>query len=205
MTYKMFESDIEKHGALSRGGWKCQNSATAWFSRAYHSGPKIFPRGVYLSRRPDNRRRKEFFTPLFLTPGAFCWRKSAERRARRVWPRAGHGWVILISGLHAPLGRLDDYFGSGAGQYLDNTLTGAAVSFDRLLPSPHCRSLYPLPFPRSPAEYQRMLSKADFSRYPLPTLIGHVTNVRANRISQIGLWSLYASSVGKEKEGLLFS
>jgi len=77
----------------------------------------------------------------------------------------------LISGLHAPLGRLDDYFGSRAGQYLDNTLTGAAVSFDRL-PPPLIVTLFILsrfPSPaRSPAEHQRVLSKADFCCYCCP-------------------------------------
>lgn len=121
-----------------------------------------------LSRRMDNRRRKEFFTPLFLTPGALWRRKSAKRKARRVWPRAGHGWVILISGLHTPLGRLDDYFGSGAGQYLDNTLTSGFVRSVSTT-TPHASLFLSCPVfqppPRSFAlEHQRMLSKADF--YP---------------------------------------
>lgn len=137
--------------------------------RCYH-GTEDFSAGG-LSRRMDNRRRKEFFTPLFLTPGALWRRKSAERKARRVWPRAGHGWVILISGLHTPLGRLDDYFGSGAGQYLDNTLTGGFVRSVSTTTPPRVTlfilSRFPIPPPPPPLrsfalEHQRMLSKADF-------------------------------------------
>lgn len=162
MILQLFKSDIEKHGEFSRESWECQNSATAWF-RVLSLGTEDFSAGG-LSRRLDNRRRKEFFTPLFLTPGAFWWRKSAERKARRVWPRAGHGWVILISGLHAPLGRLDDYFGSGAGQYLDNTLTGGFVRSPTTT-IPHCHSLYPFPFSKPRARlpnisecFQRLIS-----------------------------------------------
>jgi len=127
----------------------------------YHFGTEDFS-AEGLSRRLDNRHRKEFFMLLFLMPGAFWWWKSAERKARRIWPRAGHGWVILISGLHAPLGRLDDYFGSGAGQYLDNTLTSGFVR--SATTTLHCHSLYPLPFskPRARLPNIRMLSKADF-------------------------------------------
>lgn len=141
-----------------------------------------------LSRRMDNRRRKEFFTPLFLTPGALWRRKSAERKTRRVWPRAGHGWVILISGLHTPLGRLDDYFGSGAGQYLDNTLTSGFVRSVSTT-TPHRVTLFILfrfPTPRARSRsnisecFQRLISTVAAVHFD-------VTNVRANHISQISL------------------
>lgn len=160
-----------------------RNSATAWF-HVLSLGAEDFSakgkRGGDLSRRLDNR--KEFFTPLFLTPGAFWWRKSTERKVRRVWPRAGHGWVILISGLHTPLGRLDDYFGSGAGQYLDNTLTGGFVRSSTFIVALFILSRF-----SSPALARRTSASAFKGWFPLSTLIGHVTNIRANRISQIDL------------------
>lgn len=51
-----------------------------------------------------------------------------ERNARTVWPRTGHGWVILISGLHTPLGPVHDYFGSRTGQYSTLTILGPIVA-----------------------------------------------------------------------------
>lgn len=64
-------------------------------SRAYYRAkPKICPawaaeageggggKGGSISRRMDNRRGKEFFTPLFLTPGAFRRRWAGKRGER---------------------------------------------------------------------------------------------------------------------------
>lgn len=174
------ESNIEKYRAFLRGSRECQNSARAWFLCVITRTEDFSAGG--LSRRMDNRRRKEFFTLLFLTPGALRRRKSAERKARRVWPRAGHGWVILISGLHTPLGRLDDYFGSGAGQYLDNTLTGGFVR--SVSTTTHRVTLFILsrfPTPSHPRARSRSNISERFQTLISTVVAVHfdVTNVRA--------------------------
>lgn len=129
----------------------------------------FFSRGVYLDEWTIDVRRKEFFTPLFLTQlKLFLVAKKARtgKPDAHVWPRAGHGWVILISGLHTPLARLDDYFGSDAEQYLDNTLTAGFVRSPSTTPSLYI--LYASQPSCPSAEHHWTLTKDDFCCYHYP-------------------------------------
>lgn len=78
----------------SRGMLKLREGDCAMSRAYYRAKPKICPawaaeageggggKGGSISRRMDNRRGKEFFTPLFLTPGAFRRRWAGKRGER---------------------------------------------------------------------------------------------------------------------------
>lgn len=172
----MFESDIGKHRAFSRGSWGCQNSATAWF-RVLSLGTEDFSAGG-LSRQLDNRRRKEFFTPLFLTPGAFRWRKSAERKAKARLTTCRTRMSYFDIGTSCPIRSAWRLFRERGRtipwRYSDRRFRSPTA--------PHCHSLYPLalfPPPALACRTSASAFKGWFLLLPLPTLIGHVTNVYA--------------------------
>lgn len=105
---------------LSRGGQRWTRRALSSTLPRFLPGTRNHLSVFYLpSRTMGHLVKGIFLLPLFLT----FWRDERARRknAPTVWPRTGHGWVILISGLHTPLGPVHDYFGSRTGQY--STLT----------------------------------------------------------------------------------